>query len=139
MEWEAEGGKGLLWVAVKKVCAKEKLLVYGNDKFLRTEKKGLCKSKALGLCKKAAFSIPAKSTDKEKLFFSTLRQQFLAAPKLTCNRPFQIPLATVSLQQNNPFSKLCSLAFALRLPFRTDSNPHRRYPERLRSPAPPVT
>ena len=26
MEWEAEGGKGLLWVAVKKVCAKERLL-----------------------------------------------------------------------------------------------------------------
>ena len=27
----------------------------------------------------------------------------LHKPKLTCNNPFQIPLATVSLQYNNPF------------------------------------
>ncbi len=25
MEWEAEGKKELLWVAIKKVCAKERL------------------------------------------------------------------------------------------------------------------
>ena len=60
-------------------------------------------------------------------------------PKLTCNCPFRIPLATVSLQQNNPFSKLRSLAFARRHPFRTDSNPHRRYPGSLQFPVRPVT
>ena len=32
-----------------------KLLVYGNGKFLRTAKKGLCRRKALGLCKSVVF------------------------------------------------------------------------------------
>ena len=76
---------------------------------------------------------------KEKLFINAAKPLLSTAPKLTCNRPFQIPLATVSLQQNNPFSKLRSLAFAQREPFRTDSNPHRRYPETLRFSVSPVT
>ena len=33
MKWEAEGEKGLLWMAIKKVCAKEKLLVRENGNF----------------------------------------------------------------------------------------------------------
>ena len=116
-EWEVEDGKELLWRVIRKVCVKEKLLV----------------------CKKGGFSAHAKPTNKEKPFFSTAKLQFPTAPKLTCNSPFQIPLATVSLQQNIPFSKLRNLASAQRLPFRTDSNPHRRYPERLRFPVQPVT
>ena len=85
------------------------------------------------------FSIHTKPTDKEKLFINAAKPLLSTAPKLTCNRPFQIPLATVSLQQNNPFSKLRSLAFARRHPFRTDSNPHRRYPGSLQFPVRPVT
>ncbi len=71
---------------------------------------GHLKKKCFCLRKKLAFSIHAKPTDKEKLFLSTAKLQFRTAPKLTCNNPFRIPLATVSLQQNNPFSKLRSLA-----------------------------
>ena len=33
MKWAAEGGKELLWMAIKKVCAKEKLLVRENGNF----------------------------------------------------------------------------------------------------------
>ena len=33
MKWETEGGKELLLVAIKKVCANEKLLVCKNGKF----------------------------------------------------------------------------------------------------------
>ena len=42
-----EGGKELLLVAIKKVCAKENLLVCENGNFLRTAKKGTCKKKFL--------------------------------------------------------------------------------------------
>ena len=38
------------WAGIKR-----KLLVYGNGKFLRTAKKGLCRRKALGLCKRVVF------------------------------------------------------------------------------------
>ena len=91
------------------------------------------------LRKRPVFSIHAKPTDKEKLFFSTPRQHFSTMPKLTCSYKFHPQKPTVSLQQNNPFSKLRSLASAVQLPFRTDSNPHRRYPDRLQYPARPVT
>ena len=91
-KWEVEDGKELLWRVIRKVCVKEKLLV----------------------CKKGGFSAHAKPTDKEKPFISTLRYQLPTAPKLTCNNPFQTSSATVSLQQNNPFSKLRNLALAQR-------------------------
>ena len=89
--------------------------------------------------KRTAFSVHARPTDKEQPFLSAAKLQLPTAPKLTCNSPFRIPLATVSLQYNIPFSRLRNLAFDVWLPFRTDSNPHRRYPERLSYPARPVT
>ena len=73
------------------------------------------------------------------LFLNTAKLQLPTAPKLTCSHKFHPRNPTVSLQQNNPLSKLRSLAFARRHPFRTDSNPHRRYPETLRFPTRPVT
>ena len=36
-EWEAEGGKGWFWRVIRKVCAKEKLLVCRIGWRLRTE------------------------------------------------------------------------------------------------------
>ena len=66
------------------------------------------------LRKRPVFSIHAKPTDKEKLFISAAKLQFPTAPKLTCSHPFQIPLATVSLQKDDSFSKLRSLASAVR-------------------------
>ena len=154
-------------------------MVCKNVLCLRTEKKGLCKRKALDLCKmvqvhlerfstnknvfslrkrrifqlmqdnlekksfclrkKLAFSTHVKPTDKEKLFLNTAKLQLPTAPKLTCSHKFHPRNPTVSLQQNNPFSKLCNLASARQSPFRTDSNPHRRYPETLRFSVPPVT
>ena len=75
-KWEVEDGKELLWRVIRKVCVKEKLLV----------------------CKKGGFSAHAKPTNKEKPFFSTAKSQLPTAPKLTCNSPFRIPLAAVSLQ-----------------------------------------
>ena len=106
---------------------------------LDSDKEGLVQKNGFGFVKKADFSAHARPTDKEKLFINAAKPLLSTAPKLTCNRPFQIPLATVSLQQNNPFSKLRSLAFARRHPFRTDSNPHRRYPGSLQFPVRPVT
>ena len=128
---------------------KRKLLVYGNGKFLRTAKKCLCKRKAFVrkkaaketflFCGKGFFDSCKGNRYKEKPFFSAPKSQFPTAPKLTCNNPFRIAPATVSLQYNIPFSKPRSLALALRRPFRTDSNPHRRYPETLRFPTRSVT
>ena len=97
------------------------------------EKKGFC------LRQKLVFSAHARPTDKEKLFTNPLRQHFSTMPKLTCSHKFHPRIPTVSLQQNIPFSKLRSLASDVQHPFRTDSNPHRRYPERLKYPAWPVT
>ena len=51
----AEGKKELLWMAIKKVCAKEKLLVFENWDFLWTAKKGTCKRNFF-VRKKAALS-----------------------------------------------------------------------------------
>ena len=89
--------------------------------------------------KKGYFSTHAKPTNKEKLFLSATKLQPRTAPKLTEVSKFYLRNPTVSLQYNSPFSKLRSLASAVQLPFRTDSNPHRRYPGRLQFPAQPVT
>ena len=112
------------------VCKKKRILQLMQS---HLEKKSFC------LRKKLVFSAHARPTDKEKLFTNPLRQHFSTMPKLTCSHKFHPRTPTVSLQQNNPFSKLCSLASDVQLPFRTDSNPHRRYPETLRFSVPPVT
>ena len=88
---------------------------------------------------KAFFSVHARQCKNEKPFINPPRQHFPTAPKLTCSHKFHLRNPTVSLQYNNPFSKLRNLALAVQLPFRTDSNPHRRYPGRLRFPVRPVT
>ena len=88
---------------------------------------------------RTAFSAHARQYKNEKPFINPPRQQLPTAPKLTCNHKFHPRNPTVSLQYNIPFSKLCNLASAVRSPFRTDSNPHRRYPVSLRFPARPVT
>ena len=75
---------------------------------------------------RTAFAAYAKPTNKEKPFFSTAKSQLPTTPKLTCSHKFHPRDPTVSLQQNNPFSKLRSLALAVQLPFRTDSKPFRR-------------
>ena len=130
--------KALLLRVLRQIFCKRKRFVLRKRRLFlfmqgHLEKKSFC------LRKKLVFSAHAKPTDKGKLFFSTPRQQFPTAPKLTCNNPFRIALATVSLQKDNSFSKLRNLASDVWLPFRTDSNPHRRYPERLQFPAQPVT
>ena len=89
--------------------------------------------------KRKAFSAHARQCKNEKPFINQLWQHFSTMPKLTCSYKFHLRNPTVSLQQNIPFSKLRSLASAQRLPFRTDSNPHRRYSGSLRFPVPPVT
>ena len=45
-----------------------KLLVYGNGKFLRTAKKGLCRREALGLCKRVVFEGNSQGFLKIKYF-----------------------------------------------------------------------
>ena len=89
--------------------------------------------------KRKAFSAHARQCKNEKPFINQLWQHFSTMPKLTCSYKFHLRNPTVSLQQNIPFSKLRSPASAQRLPFRTDSNPHRRYSGSLRFPVPPVT
>ena len=95
-------------------------------------RKGLCEWIAFGLRKRAAFLAQARQHKNEKPFINPLWQHFSTAPKLTEVSKFYLRNPTVSLQYNSPFSKLRSLASAVQLPFRTDSNPHRRYPETLR-------
>ena len=63
---------------------------------------------------RTAFSAHARQCKNEKTFITPLRQHFFTVPKLTCNSPFQTSSATVSLQKALSFSKLCSLASALR-------------------------
>ena len=63
---------------------------------------------------RTAFSAHARQCKNEKPFINPLRQHFFTVPKLTCNSPFQTSSATVSLQKALSFSKLCSLASALR-------------------------
>ena len=89
--------------------------------------------------KRKAFSAHARQCKNEKPFINQLWQHFSTMPKLTCSYKFHLRNPTVSLQQNIPFSKLRSLASVQRLPFRTDSNPHRRYSGSLRFLVPPVT
>ena len=91
------------------------------------------------LAKKVGVFSSCKTTNKEKLFLSAAKLQFSTTPKLTEVNKFHPRNPTVSLQYNIPFSKVSNLASALRLSFRTDSNPHRRYPVSLRFPASPVT
>ena len=124
--------------AVRKISTKENVFVWLKRLFFQLMQDNLEKKSFL-VAKKPAFSAHAKPTDKEKPFFSTAKFQFRTAPKLTCNHKFYLRNPTVSLQCNIPFSKLRSLALAVRLPFRTDSNPRRRYPEALRFPTRPVT
>ena len=105
--------KALLLRVLRQIFCKRKRFVLRKRRLFlfmqgHLEKKSFC------LRKKLAFSTHVKPTDKEKLFLNTAKLQLPTAPKLTCNSPFRIPLATVSLQQNNPFSKLCNLASALR-------------------------
>ena len=64
--------------------------------------------------------------NRKKAFFSTQRHRLPTAPKLTCSHTFHLRQLTVSLQQNNSFSKNISLALARQPPFRTDSKPLRR-------------
>ena len=90
-------------------------------------------------CGKGLFFQFMKNHPIKKNFFSILKFQFRTASKLTCSYKFHQRKPTVSLQYNNPFSKNIGLAFALRQPFRTDSKPHRRYPESLQCPARPGT
>ena len=110
----------------------------GNWRRLRTVK-WLVRIGGVLVAKKALFSARAKPPEKEKLFLSTAKLQLSTTPKLTEVNRFHPRKTTVSLQYNNPFSRLRNLAFDVWLPFRTDSNPHRRYPGRLRFPTQLVT
>ena len=57
--WVRMGGGGWKRIVLngdkERFVQNRKLLVYGNGKFLRTAKKGLCRRKALGLCKSVVF------------------------------------------------------------------------------------
>ena len=97
----------------------------GNWRRLRTVK-WLVRIGGVLVAKKALFSARAKPPEKEKLFLSTAKLQLSTTPKLTYSYKFHPQKTTVSLQQNNPFSKLRNLASALQSPFRTDSKPFRR-------------
>ena len=106
------GNKQIL-SAVRKVIRKRKRFCLQKRQLPSAVRKVFFKKTFL-FYRKGVFSAHARPTDKEKLFTNPLRQHFSTMPKLTCNTPFQIPLATVSLQKDVSFSKLRSLASALR-------------------------
>ena len=85
----------------------------GNWQRLKTVKQ-LVRISGVLVAKKATFSIHARQCKNEKPFINPLRQHFPTAPKLTEVNKFHLRNPTVSLQQNNPFSKLRSLASAQR-------------------------
>ena len=74
MKWKAEGGKELLLVAIKKVCAKEKLLVCKNGRFLKQARNGLCKRKFF-VREKAVFE-DSKKWFKQAVFWLRKREAF---------------------------------------------------------------
>ena len=86
-EWEAEGGKELLWMEIRKGLCKRKFLYvkrrflrtvkscsnercFGceNERLLRAKRNAFCKWKSFGMRKRAVFSAHAKPPDKEKYF-----------------------------------------------------------------------
>ena len=69
-----EGGKELLLVGIKKVCAKEKLLVCKNGRFLKPARKGLCKRKFF-IREKAAFA-DSKKLFEQAMFWLRKREAF---------------------------------------------------------------
>ena len=75
-------------------------------------RKGLCEWIAFGLRKRAAFLAQARQHKNEKPFINPLWQHFSTAPKLTEVSKFHPQNPTVSLQKDDSFSKLCSLASA---------------------------
>ena len=75
-------------------------------------RKGLCEWIAFGLRKRAAFLAQARQHKNEKPFITPLRQYFSTAPKLTEVSKFHPQNPTVSLQKDDSFSKLRSLASA---------------------------
>ena len=80
MKWKAEGGKELLLVAIKKVCAKEKLLVCKNGRFLKQARNGLCKRKFF-VREKAVFEDSKKLL--EQRFFGCENERLLRAKHKT--------------------------------------------------------
>ena len=103
-------GANLRCLRWKRIALDSKKRFWKKERFLVCKKGGfrvhLEKFSAIGnvFAEKAAFSIHEKPTNKEKLFLSTAKLQPRTAPKLTCNNPFRIPLATVSLQKALSFS-----------------------------------
>ena len=74
MKWKAEGGKELLLVAIKKVCAKEKLLVCKNGRFLKQARNGFCKRKFF-VREKTVFE-DSKKWFKQAVFWLRKREAF---------------------------------------------------------------
>ena len=70
------------------------------------------KRKAFGVRKRAAFLAQARQHKNEKPFINPLWQHFSTAPKLTEVSKFHPQNPTVSLQKDDSFSKLRSLASA---------------------------
>ena len=103
-EWEVEGGKGLLLVAIKKVCAKEKLLVCKNGRFLKPARKGLCKRKFF-IREKAVFEDSKKLL--EQRFFGCENERLLRAKrKAVCKwKTFSLRKRTAFLAHTKPPDK----------------------------------
>ena len=74
MKWKAEGGKELLLVAIKKVCAKERLLVCENGRFSKQARNGLCKRKFF-VREKVVFE-DSKQWFKQAVFWLRKREAF---------------------------------------------------------------
>ena len=128
---------GRFWNQQGKACANEGLL-YVKGQFWRTVFK-LSVNRKLLVCEKGKLFQPTQSHPIKEKLFSTHKIPTSHRTKLTCSSPFRIALAAVSLQYNNSFSKNYGLALAVQPPFRTDSNPHRRYAAKLQFPVLPVT
>ena len=74
MKWEAEGGKGLLWIAIRKGLCERKLLVCENGRFLKQARNGLCKRKFF-VREKAVFE-NNKKWFKQAVFWLRKREAF---------------------------------------------------------------
>ena len=68
MKWEAEGRKGLLWIAKRKGSKKERLLACRKKQLSSAVRKAFYKSNCFGLQKRPVFQFMQSQPIKKSLF-----------------------------------------------------------------------
>ena len=129
------GRKRVAWDGSKESFGQRKNFLFMEKVIFENSKERFVQKKSFWFAEKTDFSAHARPLGEEKLLLAKkswrlqlmhdqpIKKSFFSAQqncnfppqaKLTCSYKFHPRKPTVSLQQNNPFSKLRSLAFAQR-------------------------